>query len=492
MKKVRLLSLFLILVLLVYGCKDDSEEQDPRTPEVDFTFTPSSPVAGEEVKFEAAPLEGSSVIVAWDWSFGDAGGSKEQNPAFVFETAGNHDVTLEVQDETGNTSEVSKSIVVSEAPAMEFPASIAWSYSQGTAVSNPNDGSSSPAIADDGTIYYLESFAGENSKLVAVTDQGENAQGKWAAALGFDLRNAPAIGPEGNIYIAAWSVDPAIKVDAENGNVLWTANTNTGISNSTAAIDSEGNIYLGTRAEGVFCWSPDGNLRWQFPSADGSKTPYYSSPALSKDENTLYILMTGGALLALNTADGSEKWSAPVEVSSGLGSSLSIDSDGTVYLTTDTEVVAVTDEGANGTVKWIANAEGANSSGVVIGPEGILYTGSHTGLLSINPADGSVIWTYEAFVEECVPAVDVNGNVYFGSVDGKLHIVTAAGEKLKEFTLGDNMVHSPTIADDGSVFVEAMDNFEIKLYKITVEDSGPADSPWPMKGQNRKNTGQAI
>ena len=89
-----------------------------------------------------------------------------------------------------------------------------------------------------------------------------------------------------------------------------------------------------------------------------------------------------------------------------------------------------------------------------------------------------------------MPAVDVNGNIYIGTTDGKLVVVNPEGMLLKEFQLGDGVVNSPTIADDGTVYIEAVAGNVIKLFKIAVEESGPAVSPWPMKGQNKKNTGQ--
>ena len=49
----------------------------------------------------------------------------------------------------------------------------------------------------------------------------------------------------------------------------------------------------------------------------------------------------------------------------------------------------------------------------------------------------------------------------------------------------------PRVLADGTVYVEATDNLVVKLYKIAVEDSGPANSPWPMKGQNIRNTAVA-
>jgi outer membrane protein assembly factor BamB len=151
----------------------------------------------------------------------------------------------------------------------------------------------------------------------------------------------------------------------------------------------------------------------------------------------------------------------------------------------------VTDEGGTGSIKWQTEVDDASNSGVVVGPQGDLYTGSMGGLLSINPSDGSLNWSYDAEIVESVPAVDVNGNVYVGTNDGNLIIVNSQGQILRELELGDDVVNSPTITDDGTIYVEATDNLTIKLYKITVADSGPAESPWPMKGQNVKNTALA-
>lgn len=492
MKKIKFLSIFLLLNLIFISCNKDEDEINPpteETPDVDFVFSPEEPKVGETVTFNADPEPGSSEISSWNWDFDDGSTSSDRNSTNVYDEVGEYTIILTATDVAGTSTEVSKSLSISEEGEEAFAATIAWSYSNGTEVENPNDGSSSPAIDDDGDIYYLEGYAGENSTIVAVTDNGDSAQKKWSNnSFEHNLRNAPSIGPDGDIYTAAWLVDAMFRLDSENGDVVWNAPTGSGISNSTAAIDSEGNIYIGSRSEGIYAWDSDGTELWHHESESGSGTPYYASPALSEDESTLYVLMTGGEVWALSTADGSPKWSEPVEVSPGLGSSLSVDKDGTVYATTSTEVVAVSDNGDNGSLKWNVEVEGAADSGVVIGPEGDLYTGASAGLISLNPEDGSQNWIYETFVEESVPAVDINGNVYIGSVDGKFHIVSPVGKALKVFELGDNIVNSPTIADDGSVFVEATENFKIHLYKITVEDSAPADSPWPMKGQNKKNT----
>lgn len=498
MKNFKILLLPFLVFSLFTACEsDDDEVVDSQPPSADFNIAPVNPVEGEELLFYADPEENSGDIVQWSWTFGDANNStsNKRNPYFTYEAEGTYEVTLRVVNAAGVVMESTRLITIAPPPPDEFPAFITWEFTTNTAIGNINDGSSSPVIGDDGTIYYTESRAGADSKIVAVIDQGDNAELKWTSeSVGGELPNAPSIGPDGNIFINSWVGDNAInKINVQDGNLIWSGGIGTGVSNNTPAVDSEGNSYHGSRAQGanggVYSWSPEGEKRWEITGVGA----FYASPVISSDESTVYFLNTNeGTIWAINAEDGSEKWEAPAGNGSGIhGSSLSMDSDGTIYYTTNTHVVAVTDEGETGSVKWQTEVDDASNSGIVIGPDGELYTGSRGGLLSLDPSNGEITWVNDIEIVESVPAVDVNGNIYVGSTDGNLYIVNPDGQLLKILELGDSVVNSPTITDEGTIYVEASSMSVIKLYKITVEDSGPADSPWPMKGQNVKNTGVA-
>ncbi len=63
------------------------------------------------------------------------------------------------------------------------------------------------------------------------------------------------------------------------------------------------------------------------------------------------------------------------------------------------------------------------------------------------------------------------------------------GTVLWEFETGGAIVFSsPAIGSDGTIYVGSHDK---KLYAIKTESKGPAKSPWPMRGQNARNTGRA-
>lgn len=493
MKTIKLLLITVFILNILLSC---SKEDIPEpiviiaTPLVEFSYAPEDARAEQEINFNARFLTGSSVITSWNWSFGDAAQSVSglQNTSFTYNTAGDYTVKLTASDKNDSTVTITKTITIKEALPDPFEATIAWSFTNETPVSNYNDGSSAPAIGDDGTIFYLESFAAAQSKLIAVTDQGNTASKKWEYAPGYNLRNAPSIGIDGNIFIGTWNAAGMRKVNAADGNEIEAITTGSGISNSTAAIDANGNVYVGTRSEGIFAWDSNGTLLWNFKEVNG--TGYYASPVLSQDGSTLFALKTNAFLYAINTNDGTAKWEEPIAFTGdATGTSLSINADGTIYFTTANEVIAIEDKKTYGTLKWSTETNGANSSGVVIDQDENLYVGTSTGLLSLNPTDGTINWLYEASINESVPAIDSSGNIYTGTSNGLLLVLNNTGELLKQLNLTTNEVHSPVIADNGDVYVEGYDGSFITLFKITVNNStGPAQSPWPMKGFNKKNT----
>ena len=88
------------------------------------------------------------------------------------------------------------------------------------------------------------------------------------------------------------------------------------------------------------------------------------------------------------------------------------------------------------------------------------------------------------------PAIGSDGTVYVGSWDKKLYAINPkSGAKKWEFKTGRGVSSSPTIGSDGTVYVGSNDK---KLYAIRTDSKGPANSPWPMRGQNAQHTGRVM
>lgn len=81
------------------------------TPAAGFTWDPESPVTGTAVSFFDTS-ESKADIVSWQWSFGSAGTSTDQNPVFTFSSRGTVSVTLTVTDIYGTSDSVTHTLSI--------------------------------------------------------------------------------------------------------------------------------------------------------------------------------------------------------------------------------------------------------------------------------------------------------------------------------------------------------------------------------------------
>ena len=84
-----------------------------------------------------------------------------------------------------------------------------------------------------------------------------------------------------------------------------------------------------------------------------------------------------------------------------------------------------------------------------------------------------------------IPAIGGNGTIYVGSYDGHIYAIDPDGTLDWRYKTGGWIDSSPVIGDDGTVYVGSG---EANLYSLKSESSGPADSPWPMFGRDRKHS----
>jgi outer membrane protein assembly factor BamB len=131
------------------------------------------------------------------------------------------------------------------------------------------------------------------------------------------------------------------------------------------------------------------------------------------------------------------------------------------------------------------------TSSPAIGSDGTVYVGSgDSKLYAINGKSGDKLWEFKTgYGVRSSPAIGSDGTVYVGSWDNKLYAINGkTGVKLWEFKTGGDVGSSPAIGSDGTVYVGSDDK---KLYAIKTNSKGPANSPWPMRGQNARHTGRA-
>jgi len=90
-------------------------------PEADFSWAPTSPLAGDSVQFSD---QSSDSPDNWSWNFGDGGSSSQPNPSHVFQDAGSYQVTLSVSNQYGSDSAIKTITISANAPPPE--ADFSW------------------------------------------------------------------------------------------------------------------------------------------------------------------------------------------------------------------------------------------------------------------------------------------------------------------------------------------------------------------------------
>ncbi len=239
----------------------------------------------------------------------------------------------------------------------------------------------SPTIGPDDTIYVVSREAsvgwGVSTNLHALNPDGSEkwrftTAGTWFWA--FNGFFSPAIGEDGTIYFGSigsriYAVDP-------DGTEKWNFDTG-GMLYSSPAVGEDGTIYIGSADQNVYAINPDGSEKWTF-NTDGDVT---SSPAIGED-GTIYIGSADQNVYAINP-DGTEKWR--YETDGAVHSSPAVGEDGTIYIgSVDQNVYAIN---SDGTEKWRFNTDGNVTSSPAIGKWGIIYIGSQdNNLYALGPA----------------------------------------------------------------------------------------------------------
>jgi len=242
--------------------------------------------------------------------------------------------------------------------------------------STPVSVSSSPAIGVDGTIYV----GVDNAGLFATN---QDATQKWWFPVNGSYAS-PAIADDGTVYFLGISQFYAINPD---GTQKWAIDV-TG-QYACPAIGSDGTIYLWGEIDGkLHAIRPeDGSEKWSF-TAEGFAMN--SSAAVGPDGIIYAMGGSDGNLYAINPTDGSQRWA--FKMGNGSQSSPAIGADGTIYVgSEDNNIYAIK---PNGTRKWEFKTGGSVESSPAISPDGTIYVGSNdNNLYAINGSSGGLAHT---------------------------------------------------------------------------------------------------
>lgn len=322
---------------------------------------------------------------------------------------------------------------------------------------------STPAISPDGTIYF---GAGYHDGYFHAIDQDGNR--KWRFHAGWMVSSSPAIDDEGNVYFGITYRTDELGYFMSlypNGSVRWDYETRNWVTASPLLTDN-GKIVFGCEGGYLYCLKSDGSLDWDF------YTPYsiWSTPC---SDNFGNIYFTSGLYLYSLDINGTERWNVKLDqsdtsspmlyqqeyiiITDSTGAVRCIDLEGDLVWKTDigygtisspailpngSFVIAtssayhvaspVVDNNGNiyfgsgncmyglfpnGSLKWNISVNGACSE-PLIGPDGRIFIGTHSGLIAIGNEDK--MWPYiqrddfgGAYSESgtFLKCIDVNGDI---------------------------------------------------------------------------------
>lgn len=343
---------------------------------------------------------------------------------------------------------------------------------------------SSPVVNEAGTVYV----GSRNNLLIAA--------GKvWAISAGggsrsFDTSDwvdaAPAIGPDGTLYVGCWNGKfYALRDSGTQLTKLWEYAASSFI-NSSAAIGRDGTIYFGAGDSNLHAIRPDGTLKWKYAVSDWID----GSPSIAPNGDIVF-----GSWNSSVTAvdlEGTLHWS--YATGGAVLASPAIAADGTVYFgSTDDKFYALTSAGA---LKW-SYTTGADIEGsAAVGADGTVYFGSNDGYLYALRADGTRRWRIQlgAAIAGGV-ALRADGSVVVGGTSfasagtpGFMAAVNADGTLKWRFSADDIVDSSPAIGADNRIYFTS---YGRRLYTLNGSSGLATGAPWAEFRRDALHQGRA-
>ena len=205
--------------------------------------------------------------------------------------------------------------------------------------------------------------------------------------------------------------------------------------------------------------SPDPKVGVLFETKFPDGQSYFWAPVIGAD-GTIYFThsftenkVEKGGLYAVYP-DGREKWFYPLP---WITTSPALGPDGSIYLVYNTTVGGVLlAVNPDGTKKWESVLTGpAPKKNLTIATDGTVYLQTYSNLIALNPDNGEIKWRFETGEtdsdNDVCPAIDQQGNVYF-SHNKTLYALDSNGNK-KWQKVFDHPVKTPSIGQDGTIYL---------------------------------------
>ncbi len=358
-------------------------------------------------------------------------------------------------------------------PIQNLAGTLRWSLLIGSEIH------SAPAISPQGTIY----ITARDNNLYAISPWGELL---WVYGAEVPIYSSPVLGENGTIF--AGSEDGSMLAVTPEGAPDFVYGAG-GHFASAPAISASGTLFYGqgnadTGASGgmIFALEPGYELNWSTGAPDYS--PHFS-PVIGSDGK--YILPYGYGLYAFNPANGERNWTLTIQ-GEMTSHAPAVNENGIIYFGATDGVYAVT---VDGELYWHYEMDMLEIFSPVIGTDGTIYIGTRDSNEAIHPAffaltpDGTLKWSLNSYSGAAPPVIGSEGTVYWPTMKNRILAISEEGELEWVFVLPGRAEWSseaPALAPDGTLFMGTITG---ALLAIRTDSKGLADSAWPrFRGGN--------
>jgi outer membrane protein assembly factor BamB/thiol-disulfide isomerase/thioredoxin len=239
----------------------------------------------------------------------------------------------------------------------------------------------------------------------------------WETFVGKNTLSSPAADNAGSIYVGGRNPVGCYKLDGTTGDVVWHIPLGQGISSSPALSSDENMVYLGKTREdpGLYAFNTDDGSQISAYTIDGEIG--FSSPVIGKQGLVYQLDPRQGLLYAMTLTEGTlqVEWKLKVE-GSDAPRLVTLDEDSIYVSTYDDENGHIMSVSLDGEPKWNHTFKVAQLTAPVVTTD-VIYVGTDTNLMCLDKTDGSVLWEKPVTPKGCDmndPVLGSNGVLYVG------------------------------------------------------------------------------
>jgi len=284
----------------------------------------------------------------------------------------------------------------------------------------------------------------------------------WVFPTGRGIFSTAVIDGDDNVYVG--SGDRVFYKLDKNGNELWSVLTGE-VIDSSALLDDRGVLYFGSGDGFLYALDrEDGSEIWTFeadpPSDTGALINWFEGNVAMGLDGTLFVPNDNRCTYAIDRDDGTELWCFGTDDQTWSLPALNPETDrlfmGSNYPLED-NVFGI--QASNGSQAWGFSVRGTVAASPMIAsadPEGLVAVGGFDGFLyGLRQSDGSTQWSYGARDHNYASAAQAeDGTIIQPSADGTIYAIDPANGSVRwAYDTREPIRSSPAIDGDGNIYV---------------------------------------